>query len=99
MPYRERLLPRVLPEYATLEPGEFYALVSHLYTDPRQGFHDLTPKSMAHCVELPARQLEDIDGRSSTFETVCYLGKSDLCGAMMFLPAAKYGYRARVYYQ
>lgn len=93
--YGERLLPRILDDYAEVEPEKLYTSIPRLATDLSRGFLDITAKDMAHCVDVLAHQLEGFFGRSSNFETICYLGPPDLRGAMIFLAAVKCGYKVR----
>lgn len=91
--YGERLLPQVLDEFATFQPGRLYATIPCVENDLSQGFRDVTTKDMAHCVSVLAYWLQGLHGRSSDFETICYLGIPDLRGAMIFLAAVKCGYK------
>lgn len=97
--YGERLLPRVLDDYAEVEPERLYASIPRLATDLSHGFLNITAKDMAHCVDVLAHQVEGVFGRSSNFETICYLGPPDLRGAMIFFAAVKRGYKVRAMFQ
>jgi len=91
--YGEKLLPQFLDDYAELEPERLYASIPRLPTHLSRGFRDITAEDMAHCVDVLAHQLEELYGRSSNFEAICYLGPPDLRGAIMFCAAVKCGYK------
>ena len=93
--YGERLLPRVLDDYAEFEPERLYASIPRLVTDLSRGFRDITAKDMAHCVDVLAYHLERFYGRGYNFGTICYLGPPDLRGAMIFFAAVKCGYKVK----
>lgn len=93
----KRLLPQVLDELAKSQPDRLYASTPRLEKDLSQGFREVTNKDIVHCVDVLAYWLESLVGRSSDFETICYLGVPDLRGAMIFLAAVKCGYKVRFY--
>lgn len=91
-PYGSRMLPHVVDELAKLHPLRVYASIP-LSSDISQGFRDVTMLEIAHGVNHFAFWLEYSLGRSSSFETLCYIGVSDLRYAIVFLGAVKCGYK------
>ncbi|KAI1811710.1 hypothetical protein GGS20DRAFT_561714 [Poronia punctata] len=90
--YGRRLMPMVLDELAAAEPNRLYAAVpksSHV----EEGFRDITVADMARCVNFMARWIEDVYGKSDTFETISFIGIPDLRGAAIFQAAVKCGYK------
>lgn len=86
------MLPHVVDELARLDPSRVYATIP-LSSDISQGFRDVTMLEVAHGVNHFASWLENSFGRSSSFETLCYIGVSDLRYAIVFLGAVKCGYK------
>ena len=91
--YGRRLLPQVLDDLSISNPERLYATIPRLAKDLSQGFHDLTVKEVARCVNALAWWLQDKIGRSDSFETLCYIGIPDIRSAMIFLAAIKCGYK------
>lgn len=91
--YGRRLLPQVLDEFSNSNPERLYATIPRLTQDLSQGFHDLTVKEVARCVNSLAWWLQDEIGRSDSFEALCYIGIPDIRSAMIFLAAIKCGYK------
>jgi hypothetical protein len=90
--YGSRMLPHVVDELARLNPSRVYATIP-LSSDISQGFRDVTMLEVAHGVNHFASWLENSFGRSSSFDTLCYIGVSDLRYAIVFLGAVKCGYK------
>ena len=91
--YGRRLLPQVLDELSSCTPERLYATIPRLTRDLSQGFHDLTVKDVARCVDALAWWLQEEIGGSESFETLCYIGIPDIRSAMIFLAAIKCGYK------
>lgn len=91
--YGRRLLPQVLDDLSTSTPERLYATIPRLTRDLSQGFHDLTVKDIARCVNALAWWLQQEIGRSDSFETLCYIGIPHIRSAMIFLAAIKCGYK------
>lgn len=87
-----RLLPQVVDELARSCPERIYATIS-LSSDPLQGFQDVTILELAQAVNQFAWWLDENLGKSTTFETLAYVGPSDLRYVVVFLAAVKCGYR------
>lgn len=90
--YGRRLLPSVLDDIAQKQPDRLYAAIPKT-ANISDGFLDITVADLARCVNFTARWLEDSVGRSSSFETITYIGVSDLRGVVAFLAAVKCGYK------
>ena len=90
--YGSRLLPQVVDELAWSNPKRIYATLP-LSSDLTQGFRDVTMLQVSQAVNRIAYWLEHIIGRSTTFETLSYMGLPDLRYAIVFLAAVKCGYK------
>ena len=90
--YGSRLLPQVLDDLAISKPERIYASFPTSF-DLRNGFRDVTVLQMARAVNAMAWWLEGKIGKSSTFETVSYLGLPDIRYVIVFLAAVKCGYK------
>ena len=93
-PYGSRLLPQVVDELARSNPNRVYATLS-LSSDLTQGFCNVTMLQVSQAVNRCAYWLEHTVGRSTVFETLSYIGLSDLRYAIVFLAAVKCGYKVR----
>ncbi len=91
-PYGSRLLPNVVDELAQSSPERIYATIP-LSSDVSQGFRDVTMLEVAESVNHFAFWLEESFGRSSSFETLTYMGVPDFRYAIVFLAAVKCGYK------
>ncbi|KAL8721403.1 MAG: hypothetical protein Q9225_001918 [Loekoesia sp. 1 TL-2023] len=90
--YGSRLLPQVLDHLARSKPGRIFASVPKTF-DLTDGFRDVTVSQMSRSVDHLAWWLEENIGKSSTFETIAYLGLPDLRYTIVFLAAVKCGYK------
>ncbi|KAL8949996.1 MAG: hypothetical protein Q9222_003939 [Ikaeria aurantiellina] len=90
--YGSRLLPQVLDALAISDADRIYASVPKS-TDLADGFRNLTMLQMATAVNHLAWWLDLQLGKSSTFETISYLGPPDIRYAIIFLAAVKCGYK------
>ncbi|OTB19794.1 hypothetical protein K445DRAFT_52566 [Daldinia sp. EC12] len=91
-PYGQRLISVVADELAHKTPYRIYAAISKT-SDISDGFRDITMKDLARCVNFTARWIENQFGRSNRFDTLTYIGISDLRGPIVFLAAVKCGYK------
>lgn len=89
--FGSRLLPQVVDELARSCPERIYASIS-LSSDPLQ-FQHVTVLELAQAVSQFAWRLDENLGRSTTFETLAYVGPSDLRYVVVFLAAVKCGYK------
>lgn len=90
--YGSRLLPRVVDALARSNPKRIYASFP-LSTDFSNGFRDVTMFELANAVNKFAYWLEQNIGASTVFETLAYMGPSDLRYAIVFLATVKCGYK------
>lgn len=91
--YGRRLVPQVLDELASTEPKRVYAAIPKT-ADVKDGYRDITVADLARCVNVMAKWIENKFGRSDSFETITYVGLSDLKGIVTLLAAIKTGYKA-----
>lgn len=91
-PYGRRLFPTHLDEIARTNPGRVYAAIPKT-ADVKDGFLDVTIGDIARCANFMARWIEDKFGKSRNFETIGYVGLSDLRGTALFFGAMKTGYK------
>ena len=92
--YGRRLVPQVLDELAVTDPKRVYAAIPKT-ADVKDGYQDITVADLARCVNFTAKWIEDKFGRSDVFETITYVGLSDLRGIVTLLAAIKTGYKVR----
>ena len=90
--YGERLLPQVIDAYAKNDPDRIYALVPHS-ADVTQGFRKITMKDLASAVNRIAWWIDREIGHSDTFETLAYIGATDIRYGIFFFAAIKSGYK------
>ncbi|KAI1778529.1 acetyl-CoA synthetase-like protein [Hypoxylon cercidicola] len=90
--YGRRLLPSVVDELARTDPRKLYAAVP-LTVDAADGFRDISVADIARCVDYVASWVETKFGRGSNFETMTYIGISDIRGPVVFYAAVKCGYK------
>ena len=92
LPYGSRLLPQVVDQLSQSDPKRVYATFPPA-SDLSRGFRDVTMLEIAQAVNKLAWWIEMNLGRSTVFETVAYIGPSDLRYAIVFLAAVKCGYK------
>lgn len=88
-PYGERLLASLIDAYASLNPGRVYALVPN----SSGGFRTIAMRKLASAVNYVAWWIEARIGRSDDFETLAYIGATDIRYAIFFFAAIKLGYK------
>ena len=89
-----RLLPAVLDYAGTKTPSNIYASVPRS-SDISDGFWNITINEVLRAVDSFAWWLRDHYGPSDNFETLTYVGVSDLRYVMFFYAAVKCGYKVR----
>lgn len=89
-----RLNPQVLDELAATDPQRVYAAIPKT-ANVEEGYTDLTMADLARCVDFAAGWLASKFGKSDNFETITYIGLSDVRGIIMLLAAVKVGYKVR----
>ncbi|KAI0147491.1 hypothetical protein GGR57DRAFT_476649 [Xylariaceae sp. FL1272] len=90
--YGRRLMPAVLDRLAVTAPDRLYGVIPKT-ADVTEGFRDISVADMARCVNFVARWIEELHGRSQSFETISYIGTPDLRGPAIFQAAVKCGYK------
>jgi hypothetical protein len=90
--YGRRLLPHILDDDAVENPGRVYAAVPKT-SNVKDGYLQVTIGDLARCVDFMAKWIEDKFGKSTNFETITYIGLSELRGPVTFLAAVKTGYK------
>ena len=95
-PYGSRLLPQVVDDLAQHDPKRVYATFP-ISSDFSQGLRDVTMLELAQAVNKFAYWLEGAIGRSTVFETLAYMGPSDIRYAIVFLAAVKCGYKVSMH--
>ncbi|KAF3009254.1 putative secondary metabolism biosynthetic enzyme [Neopestalotiopsis sp. 37M] len=91
--YGRRLFPSYLDQIAKTNPGRVYAAIPKT-ADVEDGYIDVTIADLARCTNFMAKWIEDKFGKSQNFETITYVGLSDLRGVALFLAAIKTGHKA-----
>lgn len=87
-----RLLPCAIDDAAKSTPELVLAAIANT-TEVSDGFRDITALEFANAVNCAAWYIDRSVGRSSTFETLTYIGPSDLCYPIIAVAAAKTGYK------
>lgn len=88
-----RLLPVVVDER---DPKWLFARVPKSPTSVKDGFIDITSGTFARAVNRAAGWVEETFGQSSSFDTLAYIGPSDLRYWIVVLGASKVGFRVSV---
>jgi acyl-CoA synthetase (AMP-forming)/AMP-acid ligase II len=87
-----RTLLEALTAKAYIYPSETYAHIPNGST-VEEGFRAVTYEQILHAVDATAFWLEDQLGKSTDFETLLYVGVSDLRYVLIFFAAQKCGYK------
>ncbi|KAK4986085.1 putative NRPS-like protein biosynthetic cluster [Elasticomyces elasticus] len=90
-PIAERTMPQVVDQVARVQPEAIWA--SYALSDNTAHFRDVTFRELAHCVNHVAWWVESLIGRSDKFETLAYMGVSDIRYGFMLLASIKCGYK------
>ncbi|PQE12515.1 nrps-like enzyme protein [Rutstroemia sp. NJR-2017a BBW] len=90
--YGARLLHQTLDHLSVVSPSRLYASIP-ITSDLSQGFRDITFQDMVRCSDFVATLIETNIGRSTSFETVCFIGIPDLRSVAIFFGAVKCGYK------
>lgn len=85
-----RLLPVIVDER---DPKQIFARVPKSSTTLRDGLINITYGEFARAINRAAGWLEDKFGRSTSFDTLAYIGPSDIRYGIFFLAATKLGYK------
>lgn len=94
MIYGKRTLPAVIDDFASETPDSIWASFP---TSPesfeRGELYDVTFAALSNSISRLAWYLESKLGRSENFETICYLGPSDIRYFILAIAACKCGYK------
>jgi hypothetical protein len=90
--YGKRLLPMVADMLARTNPQKVHASIA-VSADLSDGFRDVTISQMVNCANHMAWKTLELFGKSTSFETVSYLGISDLRYSIMVIAMMKCGYK------
>ncbi len=90
--YGSRLMPHVVDEIASQTPNLAYASVP-LGATTTAGFKDVTFSEMASAINYLAAWIERTLGKSEKFDSLAYLGVTDLRYVVVFLAAMKCGWQ------
>lgn len=91
-PHGSRLMPVVVDQVAREQPDLPYALIP-LTENVKDGFKPVTFSEIANAVNRLAAWISTNIGTSSHFDTIAYMGLSDLRYVVVFLAAVKCGYK------
>ncbi|KAJ3549260.1 hypothetical protein NM208_g592 [Fusarium decemcellulare] len=85
-------LPAVWDMIAAAEPDRAVVSIAKGH-EIEKGYRDITARMMANAVNRAAWFLETQLGKSDSFQTLCYLGPSDLRYPILLAAASKAGYK------
>ena len=92
VPYGKRLLPTTIDKIADETPQKLFAAIPRT-GDLKDGFMDVSFGDFARAADRIAWWLEELLGKSTTFETLAYLGPSDLRYFIFMIAVPKLGYK------
>ncbi|KAL8829644.1 MAG: hypothetical protein Q9191_001895, partial [Dirinaria sp. TL-2023a] len=90
--YGKRLLPALVDECARTNPEYVFAMIPKT-ADLADGFRDITIESFARAVNEVAHRIDSTAGKSTKFDTIAYIGPTDLRYFVIALAATKAGYK------
>jgi acyl-coenzyme A synthetase/AMP-(fatty) acid ligase len=91
--YGRRLLHTTADEQAETEPNKPWASLPYDDGDLSKGYQDITYHMLANAVNKMAWFIDSCLGPARCFETVCYIGRSDIRYQIMSLAVAKVQYK------
>ena len=92
--YGQRLIPHLIDDIAHNNGSRtFCSLVKS--SNISDGFQDISYAAFANSINRLAWWIEENVGKSSTFETLSYIGPPDLRYIILTIAAQKTGYKAR----
>lgn len=92
--YGQRLVPHLIDDIAHNDPFRTFCSLAKS-SDISDGFQDVSYGVFANAINRLAGWIEENLGKTSTFETVSYIGPSDLRYILLTIAAQKTGYKAR----
>jgi hypothetical protein len=90
-----RLLPTLIDERARTCPEQSFASIP-LSSDVRDGFRDVSYLELANAINRCAWWMDGEIGRGRCFETLAYMGSTDLRYAIILIAAIKTGHKVSV---
>ncbi|KAI1346772.1 hypothetical protein F5Y01DRAFT_264280 [Xylaria sp. FL0043] len=87
------VLPVVIDELARNDPHRPWASIPVDDNDLTRGYEDINYETLASAIDKLAWVIDSAIGKSTTFETIAYLGTSDLRYHMMQMAACKTGHK------
>ena len=92
--YGQRLIPHLIDDIAHNDPSRTFCSLAKS-SDISDGFKDVSYGAFANAINCLAWWIEENLGKTSTFETVSYIGPPDLRYIVLTIAAQKTGYKAR----
>lgn len=90
--YGHRLIPSLIDGFAKVTPFRSFCSLP-CSCNPKDGFRDISYEEMAAAVNKLAWWIESRLGKSQTFESLAYIGTSDLRYAILAVAAQKTGHK------
>ncbi|RWA05427.1 hypothetical protein EKO27_g9681 [Xylaria grammica] len=91
--YQGQLLPVVIDEIARDDPNRPWASIPIDDDDLSRGYGDINFVALANAINRLAWIIDSAVGQSTTFETIAYLGSSDIRYHMIQMAACKTGHK------
>ena len=92
--YGQRLIPHLIDDIAHNKGSRIYCSLAKS-SKISDGFQDISYGAFANSINRLAWWIEENLGKSSTFETLSYIGPPDLRYIILTVAAQKTGYKAR----
>ena len=92
--YGQRLIPHLIDDIAHNNSSRTFCSLAKS-SNISDGFQDISYGTFANSINCLAWWIEENLGKSSTFETVSYIGPPDLRYIVLAIAAQKTGYKAR----
>ena len=92
--YGQRLIPHLIDDIAHNDASRTFCSLAKS-SNIRDGFEDISYGAFANAINCLAWWIEENPGKTSTFETLSYIGPPDLRYIVLTIAAQKTGYKAR----
>jgi hypothetical protein len=92
VPYGRRLIPPLIDNIARDNPNKVFASIPKSF-DLTEGYIDVTYDAFSRAINRAAAFLEDRFGKSTSFETLAYLGPLDIRYFVLICAVCKVGYK------
>jgi acyl-coenzyme A synthetase/AMP-(fatty) acid ligase len=91
----QRLLPQIIDFNAEAHPTKLYAIIpqSELLSD---GLYEFTYKQFADSINHISRWLDELLGKSQSFDTIAYIGPKDVRYSILAVAAIKTGRKVSI---